>query len=1191
MLTTPSWIQSFLQRFRADTTVPNSSALADLICVASTCVFEKDDDGQPLNRLRYLLFEVVEQPQGGPRWHGFRVVKLSELKYLPQEARADAALIRKQATLLRGVYAAAVEMITLNFGVFDPPLGIVQCYGAAARHEVKEVAIQLAESAHATVVASLTAQYPQSRFAPLTTQRGRWLWEALKNMGRVTTLIGQPDPREAARGGGDETRGTPSGARGEFSQQQNELLFRALARAREEFLFLNIATPIARPDINAMLASLADLTSPIASRQQGSTSIGFGVSLPMILNVGQSQSANQSYGTTEGQGLSQGVGVAHGRAHTDGLAESSGWSHTTGVTQTEGQAETNSITHSSGVTHSSAVSHATNESLGAAQTQSQSHTSGVAHTNGTFSSSSSGGSHSESQGGSHTETDPAGMGSINVSLAPADLGVKFGYSDNVTGPTISDSSSWGVANGVSWASTSGVSSATTTSEASTIGSAQTQSHSVGVSEGTSQAVSQSESTSVGQAVTHSQALSNSEAYSVSGSRSVSQADTTSESESLSLGRSYSQGVSHGQGIGLASIQGLGAGVAPSASISKSFQWKDEAAVALTALLEQQLNVLKEASEEGGFYSDVFILTRTANGQRVAEAASVQAFGGSQGVVTHVQARRPEREVEITHLLHHARTFTPSTLTETLGWINGYAYATLLTPTQQAAYSAPGLFEEGSALTVQERTPPFAFEPEMIGDATLGFLYSTERGELTRASLRLSEDRHFHTLFASDTGFGKTVAAERLAVEAVNQWHHRVVVLDFGAGWRRLINGPLPAEHVDLYQLFPGATRPFRWNFMQIGKRLDPDRQYMATAELIANAGRMGPRQLGYIKKAMWELYTLFGVLTTDPAVYTDPRWGRVNQTEALVLQAAQAEREQRGTGGTGVAVLDLLPFERQALAVHRSRQVSVISLHRRLSQQLEQTPKGDQVGRTSLEGMLLRLEPFTHGELAVMYGYSDDTLAIEDLGLLGPDSNAADRWGLCVLEGGAEMDDYSKAVILSLAAWHLYNDSIVRRRETVGGFNRPLDIFFEEANKILGGATSSIGGDASAGTTSRASAVELWQQMWRDGRKYKIYLHPIVQTLSDLPAGIQSSCNNSFFGQMKNLADRDLAVGHLARSERGFTDEEYKRYLSRIPKGMAIVKLGYSEDVRDTEPILTRPLRVIAVEPGDSEIADKLSLH
>jgi len=115
--------------------------------------------------------------------------------------------------------------------------------------------------------------------------------------------------------------------------------------------------------------------------------------------------------------------------------------------------------------------------------------------------------------------------------------------------------------------------------------------------------------------------------------------------------------------------------------------------------------------------------------------------------------------------------------------------------------------------------------------------------------------------------------------------------------------------------------------------------------------------------------------------------------------------------------------------------------------------------------------------------------------------------------------------------------------------------------------------------------------MWRDGRKYSIYLHPIVQTLSELPAGIQSSCNNAFFGQMKNLADRDLAVGHLARSERGFTDEEYKRYLSRIPRGLAIVKLGYSEDVVDVEPMLARPLRVTGVEPSEAEIGAMLGLR
>ncbi|MBM4425584.1 MAG: hypothetical protein FJ030_19770, partial [Chloroflexi bacterium] len=109
------------------------AGLDDIECVSSNCVFEQDADGKPLDALNYLIFEVVERPADGqgrtavrPYWHGFRVVKVSELKYLPQEARADASLIRKQAALIRGLYASGVEMITLHYGIFDPPLGIVQ---------------------------------------------------------------------------------------------------------------------------------------------------------------------------------------------------------------------------------------------------------------------------------------------------------------------------------------------------------------------------------------------------------------------------------------------------------------------------------------------------------------------------------------------------------------------------------------------------------------------------------------------------------------------------------------------------------------------------------------------------------------------------------------------------------------------------------------------------------------------------------------------------------------------------------------------------------------------------------------------------------------------------------------------------------------------------------------------------------
>lgn len=73
------------------------------------------------------------------------------------------------------------------------------------------------------------------------------------------------------------------------------------------------------------------------------------------------------------------------------------------------------------------------------------------------------------------------------------------------------------------------------------------------------------------------------------------------------------------------------------------------------------------------------------------------------------------------------------------------------------------------------------------------------------------------------------------------------------------------------------------------------------------------------------------------------------------------------------------------------------------------------------------------------------------------------------------------------------------------------------------------------------------------------------------------------------MKDRDLAVGHLARSERGAHDEEYKRWISRIPVAQAIVKLGWSERVMDVEPMLARPLRVSAVEPSDIEILQRFT--
>jgi hypothetical protein len=96
----------------------------------------------------------------------------------------------------------------------------------------------------------------------------------------------------------------------------------------------------------------------------------------------------------------------------------------------------------------------------------------------------------------------------------------------------------------------------------------------------------------------------------------------------------------------------------------------------------------------------------------------------------------------------------------------------------------------------------------------------------------------------------------------------------------------------------------------------------------------------------------------------------------------------------------------------------------------------------------------------------------------------------------------------------------------------------------------------------------------------------LVEFAEALPAGMRSSCANAFFGQLKHIDDRDATMAHIARSERGYVDEEYKRYLSRVAAARRVVKLGDGQDEAELEPMRMRRLRVPALEPADGEILE-----
>ena len=819
---------------------------------------------------------------------------------------------------------------------------------------------------------------------------------------------------------------------------------------------------------------------------------------------------------------------------TGALAQNAG----TGVGTNEGQAHANSQSQGTGIANSVQQAHGTSVT----DTQGWSHEVGVAKTVGSSNTVTDGASHSDMVGGgsSHSSSDNQSDG-----FTPS-AGIISATHNRTWGDTNGNSSSWS--------------------------STDTSSHSV--ASGTSESETQSES------------WGTSGAHAVGSSDSLAHGSTLSQSQQQGSSDSLMRGSAQNQALGFGAGQGLSVGVAPSLSMSQSFQFQYDPAIIVTQILRAQQKNLNTMSIEGGYQTDVYALARTPQGKKALMGLIPESFCGTEDVITGVQTR-DLTEDENKYIVHHMRAFSPSTRIETVPEVlTGYMDSTMLTMLQLSAYTSPGMFEQGSALTVQEATPNFAFFPNMQGDAQLAHQFSSETGQMTNALLRLSREKHFHTAFCGDTGFGKSVAAERLAFETTVAWHFRTPIFDFGQGWRRALNWPGLEGRVDIRQLFPGARRPLRWNFLKVPTRLDPSRYRTKLAELFANAGRMGPRQLGFMKRAFTDVYLSHGVMTFDEL---PPQWSQIrDEKERDIVREVREKLRIPGKVVPGTRLADLQPPELQALAVHRSQLADVREWVGKLKSYFSLLPKGDQGSRTSLEGIILRVEQFSESQMARQYGSGPDTIAVEDLGLMGPEG---DQWGITVIEGGAEMDEFAKAALFSVLASVLYDDAVVRRREVLSGTKfPPMQIFFEEANKVLSGVSGGAASDQPQGQGSKATASELWTSMWRDGRKYSIFLHVLAQNVSELPPGILSSCNNAFFSQSKDPNDQELMLSHIGRSPKGFVNTEYQRYLSRMPRELAICRLGYSLDVTDIEPILCHPMRVPGNEPSDEEIVRKLGL-
>ncbi len=1189
------------------------------------------------DRLTYAWFHLAT-PQGR-RYH---TVGLRELAAVPIDVREDPDVLGKQWAAVRGMYNAEVDFLYAASGIFSPDhIGIVQFYGASGDGLTEADAARIALTRLAAVEATL-ANYPQSKIVPPDLRWVQWYLDFVADDSHnLLAILGHPDPRQGKRGLGRE--GALSLQEDDdLAAQQNELLFRGLAKLREDFVFQVTAQRVGRRRLAHALTQIAQVASNVASRRRGQISIGLSIGIPLLAAITQGLGGGHTAAESRAHASGDTISEGWGKAHTDS------WAHTESHSISEGGAETWGEAHSTSVSHGVTDSAAHTDSEGTAHTESQ----GTAHTethgtaateshattNAAGSSWSAGGSESHSQSQGHTESDAFGRGwqtshgmsvaeGVNtseggsrgvtdshsvshsqnvggsVSAAPLGIGASASYGEGVSegiaraemlgenwsaGASEMNTESWGA--GSSTQRTEGVADSVGTvdavgsswsaggmeSHSETHSTATTESHSASdtVSKGSADTVSKGAADTKGQAISvvESESHMNSHSISRTWGEAWGEADTRggADTKSQNWGRAHTDGDVKGVAVGRGGQEGFSGGFStgllPSVSIGRSWQTEDDVADRLTEVLRGLEGLVNQASAEGGFDTTAFLITASERGATAAEALVPQAFHGPS-VPTPILTLRPGA-ADVATLRHYALAFMPVPDLDDgdpFGGLLWRRYSTLLHAGQVAALTAPGLFEEGTAVTVTEAIPPgMGFYPQLPGDVTVGHQYSPATADLTGAPVNLDAARYFHTLFAADTGYGKSVAAIRLIYETAIRWGLPTVILDWGAGWRQLLHAPGLEGQVNVLQLWPHAARPLRWNPLQIGRNIPPETQWRAFADIFGAIARIGvKRQKQELLEALRKVYLRAGVLIDDPEVRRDPELGLVRPGEESVTGAT-----------TGTPLGNLTPAQRQALAVYRSRQIGLADLYAEIQRKLDAVPPRDTMLTGVLEGILFRMNALVQGAAALQFAPGDDVIPMEDL--------IAER-GVTIIEGGSFLDEFGKAFLLGWAGWHLYTDSVARRVHG-GETGRKAQIVFEEANKIFGGIPD--GGEDEGG--GPAYTAQQFGNMFRDARKYGIWLHVISQSPHLIPQDIVSSCNNLVVGFLKNPKDKDLILSALAKSEKGFTDEPWRRFLSDLAVGQFVGRFGYAGERHQIRPILFRPMMLGAPEPSDAEIEERL---
>lgn len=513
--------------------------------------------------MTYLMFELEMHEPGGQVLHFYKAIKLTRIIRLPKNAKQSESFMSMHSQVLAAVWERNIKLLTLIANLLNPvPLGLMYMYGVQGVAETEEKAKYIADHDFIALSSVLQGTYRVLEHRILTYDELEWLTEKMYMMDKLTVIRGIPQ----AKDGGVDAGNKGMGGKNVNPDSQDTTEEYIAGMSDKEYILQVISSPVKAEHLEKWLSQTAIEMTKWNKQLQGSSSMNFSLSIPMMYmaNLGASQGWSHSYTdadsvtNTVGQSISSSVAnsVSNSVSHTIGesVGRSLGTSvtHTSGTSQSvsTGQTLTDTVGQNQSHSFGTSVGDGTSQSFGGSESMShgisQSQSQGVSHSNSVSDSTTEGVSNSftQSQSVSRSHSQSASL-SVSNSVTSGVNG-----SQSVTQGTshtsgVSNSSSVTTTNGTNSSVSNGVNSSVSSGGNWSSGATSGTSQSNGTSGSSGWSSSNSEGTTSGVSggifvVNGSSGDSSSSTTGTSGSEGWNSSTSTNSSVSSSVGGSYSQ---------------------------------------------------------------------------------------------------------------------------------------------------------------------------------------------------------------------------------------------------------------------------------------------------------------------------------------------------------------------------------------------------------------------------------------------------------------------------------------------------------------------------------------------------------------------------------------------------------------------------------------------------------------------------